>query len=171
MSAERYVELALDPMSRVTLRPMTDADRPFLERLYASTREEELRPVPWSDAQKTAFLASQYALQHAHYQQHYDGARFDVIEEDGAPIGRLYLSRGEREIRIVDIALIPSHRGRGIGASLIERVIARARKEGASVTIHVERNNPALRLYERLGFRVEEDRGVYLFLAHSAGRA
>ena len=68
MTNERYVELTLDPMSRVTLRPIRDEDRPFLERLYASTRDEELRPVPWSDAQKTAFLASQYALQHAHYQ-------------------------------------------------------------------------------------------------------
>jgi hypothetical protein len=32
------------------------------------------------------------------------------------------------------------------------------------VRIHVERQNPALALYERLGFRLLEDRGVYLFL-------
>jgi predicted GNAT family acetyltransferase len=40
--------------------------------------------------------------------------------------------------------------------------------EGRRVTIHVERMNPALRLYERLGFVLAEDRGVYLFLERPA---
>ena len=54
----------------LTFRPIADADLPFLARLYASTRMEELAVTDWSDAQKTAFLQSQFDAQHAHYQKH-----------------------------------------------------------------------------------------------------
>src|SRR4051812_5914829 len=65
----------------LTRRPMTDADLPFLARLYASTRVEELAVVAdWSEAQKATFLQMQFDAQHAHYQQHYAGADFLMIE-------------------------------------------------------------------------------------------
>jgi ribosomal protein S18 acetylase RimI-like enzyme len=89
---------------------------------------------------------------------------------DGEPAGRLYLFRGDREIRIVDIALLPEHRGNGAGSSLLRDVLAEADAGGKRVTIHVERANPALRLYERLGFSIAEDRGVYLFLERPPAR-
>jgi ribosomal protein S18 acetylase RimI-like enzyme len=72
--------------------------------------------------------------------------------------------RGESEIRIVDIALLPDYRGNGIGTALLRDLFSEADAAGKTVTIHVERFNPALRLYERLGFSVAEDKGVYLFL-------
>jgi ribosomal protein S18 acetylase RimI-like enzyme len=86
---------------------------------------------------------------------------------DGEPARRLYLHRGDTEIRIVDIALLPEHRGKGVGTTLLRDVIA----EGKRVTIHVERMNPALRLYERLGFEVAEDKGVYLLLERQVNTA
>ena len=86
---------------------------------------------------------------------------------DGEPAGRLYVHRGPSEIRIVDIALLPEHRGGGIGTSLLEELSAEADAAGKSLTIHVERMNPALRLYDRLGFSVAEDKGVYLLLERS----
>ena len=128
--------------------------------MYASTRTEELAVVPWNERQKDAFLRAQFDAQDAWWRENYGGASFDVIVVDGQPAGRLYLHRGEAEIRIVDIALLPDHRGKGVGTRLLRDVIA----EGKRVTIHVERMNPALRLYERLGFEVAEDKGVYLFL-------
>jgi ribosomal protein S18 acetylase RimI-like enzyme len=87
---------------------------------------------------------------------------------DGEPAGRLYVDRGEGEIRIVDIALLPDHRGQGIGGSLLRDLLVEADAGGKSVTIHVERLNPALKLYERLGFALAEDKGVYLFLERPA---
>jgi ribosomal protein S18 acetylase RimI-like enzyme len=75
----------------------------------------------------------------------------------------------DREIRIVDIALLPEYRGKGIGNGLLRDLLAEADADRESVTIHVERLNPALRLYERLGFAVAEDKGVYLFLEAAAG--
>lgn len=151
------------------LRPMSESDRGFLERVYASTRAEELAPVPWTMEQKAAFLSHQFAAQHAHYQQHYAGSEFLVVEEEGRPVGRFYVARWAAEIRIIDIALIPEARGRGIGESLLRGLLAEARELGKPVTIHVERQNRALRLYERLGFGLEEDKGVYLFLKWRPG--
>ena len=136
--------------------------------MYASTRAEELAVVPWDDAQKDAFLRAQFDAQDAWWHENYAEASFDVIVVDGEPAGRLYVHRGTSEIRIVDIALLPEHRGDGVGTRLLEDLLAEGDASGKSVTIHVERMNPALRLYERLGFALAEDKGVYLFLERPA---
>ena len=120
--------------------------------------------MPWDAAQKTAFVQMQFAAQHAYYQEHYAGADFDVILVDSQPAGRLYVNRTDDELRIVDIALLPQWCNRGIGSALVTALQAEAAAAGKPLRIHVERFNPALRLYERLGFRQIEDRGVYLFM-------
>src|SRR5688572_12523971 len=146
------------------LRPITPEDDAFLAGLYASTRAEELAVTGWSAEEMAAFCRQQYDAQSAHYRENYPGASLQVIERDGQAIGRLYVARWEREIRIMDIALLPEHRGSGIGTQLLRELQDEARSAGKSLTIHVERFNPALRLYQRLGFRQVEDKGVYLLM-------
>lgn len=149
-------------MSQLALRPVLPEDRPFLERVYASTRTEELAAVPWSEEQKSAFLRFQFDAQDHHYRLHYAAARFDVILARGEAIGRLYVERTPVEIRLIDIAILPEHRGSGIGGALLAELIAEARRERLPLTIHVERFNPAQRLYLRLGFRFTgSETGVY----------
>jgi ribosomal protein S18 acetylase RimI-like enzyme len=148
----------------IGLRPIAPGDEAFLRALYASTREQELAVVPWDDTQKAAFLRMQFDAQHAQYQESYGGASFDVILVDGHQAGRLYVMRGADEFRIVDIALLPEFCDRGIGTTLLKGLQAEAAAAGKPLRIHVERFNPALRLYERLGFRQVADRGVYLFM-------
>ena len=150
-----------------TLRPAADADLPFLYRVYASTREEELAAVEWPAGQKEAFLRQQFEAQHRWYREQYAGASFDVVESGGEPAGRLYVARWPAEVRIVDVALLPEHRGRGLGAALVGAVIAEAAAVRKPVSIHVERMNRALGLYHRLGFRLRDDKGVYLLLQWS----
>ena len=154
---------------QLRLRPIADADLPFLFRLYASTREEELAGVDWPAEQKEAFVRQQFEAQHAWYQENYAGASFDVVDVDGEPAGRLYVARWENEVRIVDISLLPAHRGRGLGSALLAQLFAEADAAGKPVSVHVERFNPALRLYERLGFVFREDKGVYLLLERPVG--
>ena len=148
----------------VSLRPVEPDDEEFLYRVYASTRQEELAQLVWSEAQKTAFLRQQFEAQHRYYREHYSEASFDVILVDSYPIGRLYVARWPGEIRIVDIALLPEYRNAGIGTKLLEDLISESEASMKPLSIHVERFNPALRLYERLGFREVEDKGVYLLM-------
>jgi len=145
----------------LTLRPITPDDRDFLYRVYASTREQELAQVDWDAAQKAAFLRMQFDAQYQDYQKNYSQARFQIILLDGQPIGRLYVDRWANEIRIVDIALLPEYRNRGLGTGYLKDILAEGQRAGLPVTIHVERFNPALHLYERLGFQPIEDKGVY----------
>jgi GNAT superfamily N-acetyltransferase len=147
------------------LRPIADADLPFLRALYGSTRELELAPVPWSDEQKAAFLDQQFGAQHAWWQEHYRTARFDLVLVEDEPAGRLYVDVWEKEIRVVDIALMPAFRGAGLGTRLLQQVFAEADAAGKPVTIHVEIFNPARSLYERLGFVEKGMHGdVYLLM-------
>jgi ribosomal protein S18 acetylase RimI-like enzyme len=146
----------------IALRPATDADQPFLAAVYASTREAELATVPFTPEQRRAFLAHQFAAQSHHYATHYHDTTFDVIEVDGAPAGRLIVGRWEREIRIVDVALLPELRGRGVGTRVLTPVLAEADARSVPTTIHVEHANPAQRLYRRLGFVPAAEVGAYL---------
>lgn len=143
------------------LRPITDSDLPFLVEVYVSTRMDELAVTGWSRTEKRLFLEAQFAAQHTHYQKYYPNAFFDVIEQNGNPIGRLYVDHWTREIRIVDIALLPPYRRSGIGTHLITNIQMQAMETGKSLSIHVEKNNPAYHLYTRLGFVKSGETGVY----------
>lgn len=120
--------------------------------------------VDWTEDQKKAFLRMQFNAQHQYYQDVYAGANFQIILLNGQPIGRLYLARWSHEIRIIDIALLSQFRNSGIGTALLKDLLAEAAQAGQAVTIHVEKFNQALRLYERLGFVKTLDKGVYFFL-------
>ena len=106
----------------------------------------------------------QFVAQHKFYQENYTDTDFLVILRDVTPVGRLYVARWKDEIRIVDIALLPLHRGSGVGTTILRDLLAEADVVGKPVRIHVERNNPALRLYQRLGFVMIEDKEMYLFM-------
>jgi ribosomal protein S18 acetylase RimI-like enzyme len=148
----------------ITLRPTRPEDMSFLFNVYASTRLEELAPWGWSIEQQTAFLTQQFNAQDHHYHTHYTDAAFDVIFVDDRPAGRLYIARDETQIVIIDIALLPAYRNAGIGSRLLRDLLVQAADSGKVVDLHVEKFNPALRLYQRLGFRPIEDRGVYWFM-------
>jgi ribosomal protein S18 acetylase RimI-like enzyme len=147
--------------AEVTLRPATAADRGLLLAVYAAYRAEELDQVEWPPGAREAFLEQQFAAQDHEYHRANPAGSFDVIEVDGAPAGRLYVDRRPGDLRVVDIALLPEHRGRGVGRRLLTGLQDRAAAEGRIVSIHVEATNRAGGLYARLGFVVAEELGVY----------
>ena len=151
----------------ITLRPITFEDEPFLYRVYADTREDELSPLGWDETQKDSFLRMQFNAQHGFYQEQFPAADFDIILAGDQPIGRLYVDRRDDAIRIVDIALLLEHRNAGIGSALLRDLLTEAAATSRPVRIHVERFNPALRLYERLGFTQVSDNGVYYLMEWS----
>jgi ribosomal protein S18 acetylase RimI-like enzyme len=159
----------------IALRPETEDDVPFLRRLYISTRWDELAPiVDWTEAQKIGFLESQFALQRHHYRTYYAETDWGVLEHAGVPIGRIYVDRQNTVLMVIDVALLPEWRGRGIGTALMQAVCEEAAAAGKAVSIAVEKYNPAQNLYRRLGFREVSDEGLYWFMewrAPSAARA
>jgi ribosomal protein S18 acetylase RimI-like enzyme len=152
-------EVALRPVDRA-------ADGELLYAVYASTRAEELAVVAWTDAQKEAFLRMQFEAQDRHYHDLRPDAAYDVVLVDGRPAGRLYVDREAGEIRVVDIALLPQYRGRGVGRTLLRDVMEEGDRSGRPVTIHVEHGNRARALYERLGFTQIATTGVYDLLEY-----
>ncbi len=143
----------------VTLRLATPDDEPFLYDLYCSTRTEEMAAWGLDESQQKTFLELQFTARQRHYDIAFSGADQKIILCDECPIGRMLVYRSEREIRLVDIALLPEHRNSGIGASLIQALLEEASSTGRSVTLHVDKLNRAARLYERLGFSVTGDTG------------
>ena len=149
----------------VTLHPAMPEDDDFLLAVYASTRVEELAVVPWSDEQKWAFVQMQAHAQRQHYTRYYPDALWSVILSGQDRVGRLIVNRADDEILLMDIALLPPYRGAGIGTGLIQDLIAEAKQTGKTVRLHVETFNPAMHLYERLGFvqtKVLGDGSVYV---------
>lgn len=150
------------------LRPITSCDEEALCRIYASTRTEEMEQiVNWSPVQKQAFLEWQFRTQHQYYSEYYPGASFWLLELDGEAIGRLYLQalHTDGSVRIIDITLLPQWRNRGIGQQLLLDIMDFATQRNRAITIHVESFNPAMRLYQRLGFElVSVTNGVYHLL-------
>jgi ribosomal protein S18 acetylase RimI-like enzyme len=148
----------------IALRPETADDAAFVERLYIANRWDEVAPTGWSDHEKVSFLTQQQRFQVIHYQTYYGHAARGIITSHGEAIGRLYVLKMAGDIRIVDIAIMPEQRSRGIGTALILAVFDQARQDGSKVSIHVEQFNPARRLYDRLGFEPVGDKGIYTLM-------
>jgi GNAT superfamily N-acetyltransferase len=147
-----------NPLKTVKLRPAEIADEPFLMRVYASARAQELALVLWDEGQKQAFVEMQFAAQVQHYRTHYPAAQQLVICADDKPVGRLYLDKRPAEIRILDIAVLSENRKAGIGTLVIGNILNDALAACLPVTIYVESFNPSLQFLERLGFRkIEQD--------------
>ena len=150
--------------ARVTFRLETDADAAFSQEVYAASREDEMRVVPWTDEQKRVFLAAQFEAQRRFYRDQFPETDFLIILVDGRPAGRLYVRRTTGEINLVDIALLPAWRSAGIGGALVSELLDESRRTGHPVRLHVEHQNPARRLYDRLGFVLIADLGVYVHM-------
>lgn len=149
------------------MQTQQSTDLPFLFQVYVSTREEELSVVPWTAEQKESFLRMQFDAQYRYYQEHYPDARFDLIIFMGERIGRLYVDRRDKEIRIIDIALLPEFRNLGVGSRLLQELLDEGDSQKKPVSIHVETSNPAMSLYKCLGFKMIKEVGVYHLMEYS----
>lgn len=155
------------PDYTITFRPYAAADLPFIQAVYASSREAEMAIVPWTAEEKARFLEMQCLAQLHHYEAHYQGAEHLIILKDEQPIGRLYVYRAAQEIRLMDITLLPAYRRQGIGSQIIGDLLRESEQTNRPVTLHVEIINPdAYRLYERFGFTAVTQQGIHIFMTN-----
>ena len=154
----------------IDLRAITAEDMPFLLHLYGTTREDELALTDFSNTEKDSFVSQQFQAQHATYTTRCPRARFDIILVEKQPVGRLYVDRREQEIRIMDVALLPGWRRRGIGSMLMSQLLDESRLSGRPLSLHVERNNPrAFAWYQRLGFAPVFQSETHMFMVWPEG--
>jgi ribosomal protein S18 acetylase RimI-like enzyme len=153
----------------ITFRPAGPDDEAFLLKVYGGTRAEELAAVPWTEAQREAFLRMQLNAQHHHYRQLYPQGDYLIILDDDRAVGRLYAARLKDQLRIMDITILSEERGRGVGTSILRDLMAEAAASQKPLRIYVESFNPSLRLFERLGFSKIEEEGIHLLMEWREG--
>lgn len=155
--------MKMERTSEYILRPVNEEDDALLLEVYSSTRADEMALVPWDDVQKKSFLQMQFSAQKNHYRTYFPNAKHEMILVDEEPIGRVYVDRRETEIRILDMTLLPSARGRGVGSQIIRELMKEANDQNKSLSIYVESFNRSLGLFQRLGFvKVEENGASFL---------
>ena len=154
----------------IELRSITNKDKPFLIRLFGTTREDDFAQLPLSPSKKKTLIQQQYVAQHRSYSTEFPKARFSLIVENKTPIGRLYVHRDSQGMRVIDISILPDHRSQGIGKSLMKELQAEASKKDLPVSLHVGKSNQrAISWYHRLGFVTRWMSQTHYFMAWPIG--
>lgn len=142
---------------RITLRSEKKSDEAFLAELYASTRSEELATLGWTSEQTTAFCQFQFRLQNEAYKMQFPDAVNSIIELEERACGRILVNHGDKNIRLIDISLLPESRNQGAGTIIIEDLQRTAKTAGKPLNLSVMKTNiAAIRLYQRLDFSIIE---------------
>ena len=158
------------PRAALALRRVMPEDERLLLEIYASTREDELAQIPWSEAQREAFLKMQLTARDRSYRMYYAGLEDRIILFNDQAVGRLLVVRGDEEFRLADIALLPEYRRAGIGTTLVRELMEEAGREQKPLRLQVEKSNPQARsLYERLGFATTGENDTHFQMEHRKG--
>lgn len=139
--------------SGLALRPATAADQDFLRALFGAVRAPELGLGGLDAATLEGLLGLQFAAQQQSFRARYPQARCEVIEVAGAAVGQMQVAQQADALLLVDLALLPEWRRRGIGSSLLRGLQQQAAAARQPLRLHVVLNNPAEALYRRLGFK------------------
>lgn len=149
--------------TRFSRRPAAPGgDDDFLFRLYqTSAMATALAALPLAPDAIATLLGQQYEARRADYRARFPAATIDIVVVDEQPVGVVHLASLEAETRVVDLALLPACRNQGLGRALLEAVMREAAAAGRAVTLSVAQDNPAARLYRRLGFVETQTDAIY----------
>jgi ribosomal protein S18 acetylase RimI-like enzyme len=131
---------------RTVLRPARQGDFDYCARLYFEGMEKIIKEL---NLDMSAQIAS--------FRQRWDVMQIRIVTLDGTDIGWLQSFIKDDALFLGQLFVNESLRGQGIGTELVKGLIEEAASVGRAVTLGVMKTNPALRLYERLGFRTTHD--------------
>jgi ribosomal protein S18 acetylase RimI-like enzyme len=143
------------------LRPAEPEDAEFLFRLFAEPHEQ-LSQFLSNEELWRSLVAMQYRGRQMTYSAEYPRAVdsilcLDSAGQDTLPVGRLLVDRQPDCWRIVDIAVLAAYRGRGLGSWALKNLMRECSGAAGRLALRVRPENPARRLYERLGFSATLD--------------
>jgi ribosomal protein S18 acetylase RimI-like enzyme len=142
---------------RVSLRSVTEPDDDaFLEELYFS-RREDLYGLFADPEQTRALLLIQQRAQAIGYKKEFPNATYEVITFDGQRAGRIVIDRSGGTMAIIDIALLPLFRNRGIGSLILDSILDECQRGKRQCRLSVAKTSQAIRLYLRKGFCTENE--------------
>ncbi len=145
----------------VCFRPVSVRDRDLLLRIYASTRERELALVPWDAGQKALFLQHQFAAQDRHYKAYFPDAEYSIVVHNGNDAGRIFVTRDEAQIHVLEFTILPEHRGAGVGTEVVRRLQAEARGKALPLTTYLDQFSDSQAWLEKRGFTRMADEGIH----------
>ena len=147
----------------VQLRKAEAFDSDFLFLLYGNTRAAEVGAWGWDENAGREFLQMQYRARSAAYVTSFPDANDFIIVADGAQVGRLLIHYSKDQLRLVDIAVLSSYRKQGIGSAVLDALKQEASAWNLPLSLNVQFDNPAVRLYLRHGFQYHQSASdVYL---------
>jgi len=138
---------------QIVLRPAVSQDFEYCERLYFTGMEKIIEE-----------LGLDMAAQAASFLQNWDLAEVRIIAVGNSEVGWLQSSVRDDGLFVAQLFVDDPFQGQGIGTEVMNRLIGEASRLNQAVRLAVVKTNPALRLYERLGFHIthEDDRKFYL---------
>jgi GNAT superfamily N-acetyltransferase len=139
--------------AHIAFRPASPQDFDYCAKLYFAGMEQIIRQLNLDmDAQVSSF------------QKQWEPAQVQLITLDATDVGWLQSITAEDALFLAQLFVDASVQRRGIGTEVMRRVIAEASRTGRAVELAVVKINPALRLYEKLGFKVtyEDDHKFYM---------
>ncbi|OMH33803.1 GNAT family N-acetyltransferase [Motiliproteus sp. MSK22-1] len=143
------------------IRPSTQADNHFIEKLYQSTRSD-LQLIDAEADFIESIIDQQLHAQSNGYGDAFPNAMYFIVEKHQQPIGRVTIDFGSNEIRVVDIAFIPQARNKGFGEGVLKTLQYAAGKNCSPLALSVHCDNwAAKKLYAKLGFQIEESAPPY----------
>ncbi len=134
------------------LRPAIAEDEPFLYDLVTGAMAERLAASAWKPAMRETLLRMQYEAARRGYAERFPDAEHSIIVVEGQPAGHTIIARSDEELRIVDIIVAHQFRGNGLGTAVLKTYLDEAERSGRRARLQVAITNPAIRLYQRLGF-------------------
>ena len=147
----------------IRLRPERAEDQAFRFGLFCRSRPDEWSALPIDPALLQGLMQHQFRAQTVSYRRQFPSAACDIIEHAGEPVGRIVTDRPGSQIHIVDQAIMPAYRNRGIGTAVMRALMSDAAASGIPVRLKAaSSNDPSMRLYRRLGFVVREETPTYL---------
>ncbi len=137
----------------IFLRPVSSNDLPLLRRIFEETRPDITDASHLSTEMKAQLIQAQFEAQHDHYVKNYPKADFGIIQYGNTAIGRIYLNQTKHEVHVLELSILSSYRSQGLGSTILQAVLSDAKLTQRTARIHVEKQSPAIKFYEKHGFR------------------